>query len=180
MLRTLLHRAIDRFARRYRYDAGYLHEILDVSAPAFLKFALAQGMNRHRTAVPVDALFAARLAAVRHEDCGPCAQLTVDMGLDAGVAAETMRAIVARDFARMPVDVALALEFTEATLAHAPCDELRDRARERWGGEGLVTLAFAIAATRNFPTIKRVLGYAHACERLRVAGEPINVVQVAA
>jgi hypothetical protein len=180
MLRPLLHRVIDRFEAHYRYDATYMHEILDASLPAFFKFVFAQGMNLHRDGVGADALFAARLAAVRHEDCGPCAQLTVDMGLEAGVAPATMRAIIARDFARMPADAALAFALAEAVLLHAPCDELRARALARFGERGLVTIAFSIAATRNFPTIKRVLGHAHVCERLSVDGESVSVAGVAA
>ena len=31
MFRPLLHRVIRRFERRYGYDAGYMHEILDAS-----------------------------------------------------------------------------------------------------------------------------------------------------
>ena len=180
MIRSLLHRVIGRFERRYDYDATYMHDILETSVPAFWKLTLAQGMSMHREGIPNDALFAARIAAVRQEDCGPCAQLTVNMALAAGVPAETLRAVVARDFSRLPADVALALRFTDAVLAHAQSDELRAQAHARWGDAGLVTLAYSIAATRTYPTMKRVLGYAHACERLAVDGENVVAARAAA
>ena len=180
MIRSLLHRVIGKFERRYDYDATYMHEILDTSRSAFWKLLLAQGMNAHREGIPSDALFAARIAAVRHEDCGPCAQLTVNMAREAGVPAPIVRAIVARDFAHLPADVALALRFAEAVLAHAPTEELHAAAHARWGDAGLVTLAFSIAATRTYPTMKRVLGHAHVCDRLAVDGESVVAARAAA
>jgi alkylhydroperoxidase family enzyme len=179
MIRALLHRTIAAFERRYDYDAAYMHEILDTSVGAFVKLAMAQSMNLHRAGVPSDALFAARIAAVRFEDCGPCAQLTVNMAREAGVPAATVRAIVARDFTRLSPDVALALRFTDAVLAHADADALRRDARTRWGHEGLVTLAYSIAAVRTYPTMKRVLGHAHTCERLSVDGESVIAAHAA-
>jgi alkylhydroperoxidase family enzyme len=173
MVRSLLHRTIRGFERRYDYDATYMHEILDASLPAFLKLLLAQAMNAHRDAVPMDALFAARIAAVRFEDCGPCAQLVVNMAREAGVAPATLRAMVARDSTALTNDARLGLALADAVLAHAPCDDVRDEIRRRWGEAGLITLAYAIAATRIYPTMKRALGHAHTCERLRVDGESI-------
>jgi len=180
MIRALLHRTIRGFERRYDYDATYMHEILEASLPAFVKLLLAQAMNAHREAVPLDALFAARIAAVRFEDCGPCAQLTVNMGRAAGLAPATLRAIVARDTPALSDDARLALALADAVLAHAPCDAVRDEIRRRWGEGGLVTLAYAIAGTRTYPTMKRVLGHAHTCEQLRVDGEAIVAARAAA
>ena len=106
MIRPLLHSIVQRFEKRYGYDATYMHEIADTSVGAFMKLALAQAMNTHREAVSLDALFAARITAVRFEDCGPCAQLVVNMALEAGVAPAMVRAIVARDADRMSSDAA--------------------------------------------------------------------------
>ena len=40
----------------------------------------------------------------------------------------------------------------------------------------MVTLAFAIASTRVFPTLKYALGHGHVCTRVRVAGRDTGVV----
>lgn len=173
MLRSMIKRYIARFERRYGYDATYMREVVDTSVPAFLKFALMQGMNLHREGVPKEAWHAARVASARHEDCGPCTQLVVDMALEDGVPPATLRAVVARDFTTMPADAALGLRLAEATLAQAPADELRAEARRRYGDAGLLSLAFGIATTRIFPTMKRVLGHAHTCERVKVQGEVV-------
>jgi alkylhydroperoxidase family enzyme len=180
MIRSTLHRVIRTFERRYDYDASYMHEIADRSLPAFVKLALAQAMNTHREGVSLDALFAARIAAVRFEDCGPCAQLVVNMALEAGVDPDVVRAIVARDLAKLPPDALLGLRLADAVLAHAPTDDERAAVLARFGEKGLITLAYAIAATRIYPTMKRALGHARTCERLRVHGENVEAARAAA
>lgn len=180
MIRSLLHRTIGRFERHYGYDAAYMHEILDASVGAFVRLALAQGMNLHRDGVPADAVHAARITTARFEDCGPCAQLVVNMALEAGVAPAMVRAIVARDMAALSADARLGLTLADAVLAQTPTDGPRTEVLQRYGERGLVTLAYAIAATRTYPTLKRALGHAHTCERLRVGGEVVPAARAAA
>ncbi len=180
MIRKLLHRTIGAFERRYDYDATYMHEIADTSVGAFIKLALAQALNAHRDGVPPEALFAARIAAVRFEDCGPCAQLVVNMALEAGVAPNVVRAIVARGTQALTPDARLGLELADAVLAHTSSDTARAEVLARYGERGLITLAYAIAATRVYPTMKRVLGHAHTCEQLRVGDESVIAMRAVA
>ena len=42
MIRSLLHRYLSGFERRYDYDATYLHELADISPRAFWRFASVQ------------------------------------------------------------------------------------------------------------------------------------------
>ena len=68
-----------------------------------------------------------------------------------------------------------------ATLAHdAAADDYRAVIAERWGRRALVSLAFAITASRLHPTVKYALGHGQACSRLTVAGSPIPVLKEAA
>ncbi|MCP5181715.1 MAG: hypothetical protein H6993_03330 [Pseudomonadales bacterium] len=180
MLKWILHKAVDGATKRFNYDAAYLHEILEATTPGFLKFLLAQPLSRHDGGLPVAVHYAARVVAVRAEDCGPCAQLVVEMARQDGVPAPLLRAIVARDFAALPAEVVEAMRFTDAVLAHAPADALRAALVDRFGEHGLVALAFAIAQTRTYPTIKRVLGHAQTCERLRVDGELVDAARAPA
>lgn len=172
MFRWFLHRQTARFERSWDYDAGYLHELIDTDPQAFLAFGKAQGIGRYRKDVPPAVWSAAGIVAVMSEDCGPCTQLGIDMAERGGVDPAVLRAIVARDFAAMPEEVALAVRFTEATLRHAPdADELREQLVRRFGRRGLVSLAFAILAGRMYPTVKYALGHGHACMRLTIGGE---------
>jgi hypothetical protein len=74
----------------------------------------------------------------------------------------------------MPDDVALAWRFTRATIDHDPCaDQYRDDIIKRWGPRAVISLAFAIAASRIYPTVKYALGHGKACTRIVVGGAPI-------
>ena len=66
----------------------------------------------------------------------------------------------------------LGARFARAVLAHDPAaDELREIIARRWGPRAVVSLAFAITASRLFPTLKYALGHGKACQRVEVAGE---------
>jgi hypothetical protein len=178
MFKWFLHRQTARFERGWNYDAGYLHEMIDADPRAFLAFGKAQVIGRYRRDVPAAVWAAAGIVAVMSEDCGPCTQLGIDMAERGGVDPAVLRAIVARDFAVMPDEVALAVRFTEATLRHAPeADELREQVVRRFGKRGLVSLAFAMLAGRLYPTVKYALGHGHACMRLTIGGESRPVLR---
>lgn len=171
MLRFLLHRTIRRLERRFAYDAAYMHELIDASPAAMLKFSLIQPMNQHRKGVPKAVWYAARITAASHEDCGPCTQLVVDMAYADGVAADELRAVAARDFAGMSDGVALAVRLADAVAANEPADAVRDDIVGRFGMDGLISLSLGIAGARVFPTLKRSLGHARMCEGLQIEGE---------
>ncbi len=132
MLRWLIRRRLDAFEASYGYDASYLREMLDVSPRALMKFGEVMKLSEHNEGAPIDAWYAAKLAATMHEDCGPCTQLVVDMADRAGVSPAVVRAIVARNPDAMPSDAALAFRFAQATLAHdLGADPLRDEIVKR-------------------------------------------------
>ena len=172
MLRWFLRRQIGAFERTWNYDAGYMREMIDADPRAMLTFGKVQGLIKYRKGVPLAAWCAAGIVAVMAEDCGPCTQLGIDMAEREGVDPETLRAVVARDYAAMPYEVALAARFTEAALRHAPqAEDLREEVVRQFGQRGLISLAFAMVAARSFPTLKYALGHGQTCRRLTVGGE---------
>ena len=175
MIRWALHKALGRFERDWNYDASYMHDMVDASPRAAWLFSRATSLGRFRRDIPVEAWCAAGITAVRQEDCGPCTQLGVTMAERAGVDPAVLRAILAEDVSAMPPDVALVWKFTRATLAHDPAaDEYRTRIVERWGSRALVSIAFAITASRIYPTAKYALGHGKACTRVVVGGSPVT------
>jgi hypothetical protein len=179
MIRWALHRTVAKFERDWDYDASYLREIIAVSPRAAWLFSRVTALGRFRRDLPLDAWFAAGITAVRHEDCGPCTQLSVNMAERAGISAGTLRALLADEPAAMPPDVELVWRFTRAALAHdAEADRYRDAIVERWGRRALVSVAFAITAARIYPTVKYALGHGKACTRIVVAGAPVIVNHV--
>ena len=178
MLRWFLRRQINAFERTWNYDAGYMHEMIDVDPRAMLAFGKLQAISNYRNGVPPAAYCAAGIVAVMAEDCGPCTQLGIDMAQQAGVDPAELRAIVTRDFKAMSGEAALAVRFTEATLRHAPeADELREEVVRQFGKRGLIALSFAILTARMYPTLKYALGHGRACTRLAIGGETVPVLR---
>lgn len=176
MMRWLFRRIVNAFERQWNYDASYLRDIIDASPRAAWRFMNAARLGDFRRDVPLEALVAAGITAVRSEDCGPCTQLGTAMAERQGVRAEVLRAILTDDVAAMPEEVALAWRFTKAVLAHdSAADEYRDVIRERWGPRAVVSLAFAITTARIYPTVKYAMGHGKMCTRVVVAGVPVAI-----
>ena len=178
MMKWFFHRQIAAFERTWAYDSSYVHDLIETDPRAFMALGKAIGLAHYRKDIPVEAHYAAKIVAVMAEDCGPCTQLAIDMAQREGVDPDILRAVVARNFAAMPYEVALAARFTQKTLAHAPeADDLRDEVVRMWGERAVISLAFAMMAARLFPTLKYALGHGHACQRLTIGGETRPVLR---
>jgi hypothetical protein len=181
MLTWFMKRRLDAFERNTGYDVTYVREMLDADVKAVMALFKVQGLARYRKDVPREPWYAAALVGVLAEDCGPCAQLGITMAEREGVNPDTLRAIVAGDLRAMPDDVVVAYRFAKASLAHNPAaDELRSEVVERWGQRGLISLSFALASSRIYPTVKYALGHGKSCTRLTVGGKPLPVLKEAA
>jgi len=181
LLPWMLKRHIDAFERAYGYDARYFRDMVDVDVSAVLAVVKLQALNNYRKDVPTAAWYAAKFVGAFGEDCGPCTQLGITMAERDGVPADVLKALIAGDVRAMPDDVVLAYRFAKASLAHDPAaDELRTEITTRWGRRALISLAFALASARLYPTIKYALGHGQACSRLTVGGGPIPVLRQAA
>jgi hypothetical protein len=175
MVKWLMRRALAGFERQWNYDAGYLHEMIEASPRAAWMFSRAAAIGKYRKDVPAAAWAAAAITAVRHEDCGPCTQLGVSMAEKAGVDPKVLRAVLTENLEAMPPEVALAWRFTRATMAHDPsADRYREEIVQRWGHRAVISLAFAMVASRIYPTVKYAMGHGKACTRIVVGGAPVQ------
>jgi hypothetical protein len=168
MLRYLLSKRLDAEERRLGVPLEYARYILRTSLSAFAKYAMFMPMARHRERLPADALFTARLVATVREDCGTCVQIVVNNGRKARVPADVIHALLAGRVEALPEHLRQVHRFTMSVLDGNDGGELREEIRRRYGDEGLIDLAFAVATARVFPTTKRVLGYAISCSRVQV------------
>ena len=176
MIRWLLHKYLSGFERRYDYDATYLHELADISPGAFRRFASVQMKRQSKGDAPRDALQAAAIGGALVEDCGPCVQIASDRAVEAGMSGETIRALLSGQPAG--ADAQLGFDYARALLNGSDnLDRLRGEIDARWSKRGLIALTFMAMAARNFPVLKRALGYAKTCQRVRVGGADIAVVQ---
>ncbi len=178
MIRWFLQRWIHKFERTWHYDASYLRDVLDADPRALMAFSKVTGLGKYRKDVPPAAYCAAGIVGTMAEDCGPCTQLVIDMAQREGVDPAILRAVVAHDVNAMPFEVALAFRFAEASLHHAPeADDLREEVVRRWGKRALISLSFAMVASRIYPTLKYALGHGRACTRVTVGGESRPVLR---
>jgi hypothetical protein len=168
---------IDAFERAYDNDASYLRQIAETSGAAFLRFGLFSVFAEQKQGAPTTALVVAKLCAVMNEDCGPCTQLVVRMGEDAGVARDDLLGVIRGEQTRMSSDATLAYGFARSVLARdlETSSHLRKEVVARWGDRALVSLAFAMSAARVYPTLKYALGHGSACARVTVSGQMIEL-----
>jgi alkylhydroperoxidase family enzyme len=175
MIRWLIERQLANFERRWHYPMDYARALLRASRAGFWRFARVMPLAAWRDGVPPAAWHAAKLVAVRAEDCGPCTQLVVDMARADGVADALLCAVLRDDDAQiraLDADTALAAYFARCWTTGSPgLAEAREALRQRFGERGLASLALAMSGARLFPMIKSALGHGQACQRVQVGSE---------
>jgi hypothetical protein len=183
MLRYFLSRYLDRFEQQWNYDASYMRELLALSPWAFIKFGLATSLGR-RSEAPPAAMAAAGLVGTLTEDCGPCVQIGVDMGVAHGLPPQLLQAILAGDEVGMGPDAALGYRFARASLARdlEASDAARDEIVRRWGPKAVTALGLTLMTARMYPTLKYATGHGRSCSRVVVAGAaaPVHRPELAA
>jgi len=179
MLKGFLHRYTRGFERRYGYDAIYMHEMTDMSTAGFIRFAIMQlAGGTWRGDAPRDVWCAAGIAGALVEDCGPCVQIACDMAMEAGMPGAVIAALLAGQ-ATDP-DAQLGFDYGRALLhGSANLDDLRAAIETKWGKVTLLAISLRAMTARNFPVLKRALGHAKACRKVRIGSEDV-VVKAAA
>ena len=169
MIRRLIRTQLDATERKLGESLDYLRHVLRVSLRAFFKFGLFMPLAEHRRVLAPAPYRVARLVATRDEDCGACVQIEVNLAVAEGVDPDVLRATVQARPDDLPEELGEVYRFAES-VARADGAEAapRERVRARYGEEGLVELALAIAAARVFPVTKRALGYATSCRDVEI------------
>jgi hypothetical protein len=178
MIAWLLHRYIRRFEKHYGYDGTYMHEMADTSIAAFIRFACMQTAGGNwRGDAPRDPWLAAGIAGALIEDCGPCVQIASDIAQENGLPGEIVKALLSGT----PTDPAAQLGFDYGrALLHGSenLDDLRQQIETKWGKKTLLALTLRTMTGRNFPVLKRGLGHARTCQRVRIGNTDVAVNQM--
>jgi len=169
MLRRFILARIASAEKELGVPLDYCRFIVRVSLRASLKFAKFLAVDEYRRVLPPGPCYVARIVAVRDADCGSCVQIAVNQAKKAGVPAELLRAVLDGNLDGLPEELREAYHFAEAVVtANGEEDAWRERIRLRYGDEGLIEMALAIASCRVFPMTKRALGYAVSCSAVAV------------
>lgn len=175
MIDWLIRRRLAAFEAQWHYSMDYARQLLASNRRAFWGYAKLAPLAQYREGVPAAAWHVAKIAALRHEDCGPCSQLAVDIARAEGVPDALLRAALADDMKtlqQLNPDAALAHAFALAwTRREASLSVHRESLRQRIGDKGLSSLALAMSAARMFPMIKTALGHGEACLRIQLGDE---------
>ena len=169
LITAFLERRLDRQEQQLGESLDWMRHILRRSLAAYRKVVRFMPMAEHRAGAPKDIWHVARIAAIRHEDCGPCLQIIVNEAVHDGVAPAIVRAALNHDAAALGPRLDLARRFALAVAAHADeAEDLRQQLVAEIGEDALVDLALTIAGVRVYPTIKRALGYATSCKLVEI------------
>jgi alkylhydroperoxidase family enzyme len=169
MFGLIVRRKIRSTEKRLGVSMDYLRHVYDHAPDAFWKFTKFMPAAQHRQKLPPAPYHVARLVATRHEDCGPCVQIVVNLAKEDGIEPAILSAALAGKVEELPESLQDVYHFTEAVVnASGDDEEYRDRLRKVFGEEAVVELALAIATCRVFPTLKRALGFAQSCSAVKV------------
>ncbi|HEY2032124.1 MAG TPA: hypothetical protein VGH02_00415 [Rhizomicrobium sp.] len=174
MIKWFMHRYIRKMETRYSYDGSYMHELLDTTFTGFRRYMKMQTAGSWQGDAPANAWFAAGIAGALVEDCGPCVQIGTDMAVEAGMDGNIIKALLSGT--PTDPDAQLGFDYGRALLgASDNLDDLRETIEQKWGKPALIALSLQAMTTRNYPVLKRALGHAKTCQRVRVGGTDIAV-----
>ncbi|HRW54362.1 MAG TPA: hypothetical protein P5081_15935 [Phycisphaerae bacterium] len=163
---TEIRAQIAAFENAYAYDAGYQTAVLDAAPEAYAHFAAARAMISHRQHLPPDAHYVARIAMMRSDDCGACAQLNLRMAIEAGLDRDLLRRLLDAPETLPPHLIDICKHAADVARNAPPCPERTQRLRDHYGPAGFAELAVCLTGCRIFPTLKRAMDMNRACEKL--------------
>ncbi|MEL7032529.1 MAG: hypothetical protein AAGL97_00810 [Pseudomonadota bacterium] len=167
MIKWLLRRTARAFGKSYDYDVSYMLDVIDESAGAGLRLSGFPLISQYRGPKAAQQVWAGAIFASTLEgDCGPCAQLVIDMALEAGADPAQMKACFDGDPQRAG-DIGLGFRFAMAAIhGQVEVDDLHAEIQSKYGRRAVIAASFAAATGRFYPVFKRGLGYGHACLQL--------------
>ncbi|MGR8950025.1 MAG: hypothetical protein ACU84Q_18435 [Gammaproteobacteria bacterium] len=113
-----VHRRISSFEKLWGYDATYMHEIANNDLEAITRFSLLQEFGDYRRDISREGWYTAKLLGCLSEDCGPCAQLIVQMAEADGMDSALISAIIEGKPENLCAATRLYYDHARAVLAH--------------------------------------------------------------
>lgn len=173
MLNRWVENKIKGLERLTGQSADYLRDIYRGSKPAFFKYLMfQQGIGAHHSAAPADALAVAAIAVMRHQDCGPCMQITMTFAEMEQVDVTILQAAFERDLDALPAPLGTVYLYAEAVArSDWKSADYEPLVREHYGDAAMIDFALRIASSAVYPTLKRALGHGHACTSVTIGGK---------
>ena len=162
--------------QKYTYDTAYMEEIIDISPGAAEGLMGFAGIYKYLGSEPGKAAWhGALFASTLEGDCGPCVQLVIDMAIADGADTDALKAC-AEGNPQAAGATGLGFRFAMAAITADPApDDLRHQIIAEFGDKAALSCAFAAAAGRFYPVLKRGIGHGQACQSLDIGGQRITV-----
>lgn len=160
---------LEGFQSHFNYDTSYMKEMLTENSKAFETFEAFLPMSTFVDKSPKDVIFVARLTSMKNEDCGACLQLNVDMATEAGVDKEIIQEVIFNEGKNLSSELKMIYDFTLCVGNKETVDaQLYEKMNKTYAKEVIVEIGLAIAATKVFPTLKRVLNDIQSCASIQI------------
>mgnify|MGYP005989664831 CR=1 FL=1 len=160
---------LEGFQNHYNYDTNYMKEMLTENPNAYETFEGFLPMASFADEAPKDVLFVAKLTSMKNEDCGACLQLNVDMAIEAGVDKKIIQDIIFNEGKTLTSELKTVYDFTLSVGNKKDVGtELYSKINALYSKKVLVEIALAIASTKIFPTVKRVLNDFQTCSNIQI------------
>jgi hypothetical protein len=169
MINMLIKKKLDNLEKELGVPIDEARYMAEHNLRASYAFSKVQDFANLRRVLPAEMYYIAKIAAYRQEDCGSCLQIAVNHARKAGLSTATIQAAVDGRLTALSPDAQMIFRFAEAQANREDDPGARKRIIQRFGHDGLIELGLAITSARMFPTLKRVLGYAVSCSRVKVA-----------
>ncbi|MDF1836444.1 MAG: hypothetical protein P1V35_01125 [Planctomycetota bacterium] len=151
------------FEENYKYDVGYMEELLTLSPAAYEAFAGGMGMAELRGKLPVEAYFVGTTSALLADDCGQCSQLNIRMAVEAGVDRSILKHLL-EDPSGLAPNLRLVNRYaTQVVGGQNASPELVAQLKETFGDEAFAELAVNVLGVRIYPALRRAMGAETAC-----------------
>jgi len=169
MIKWFLRKGVQAFGKKYKYDVGYMMEVINASTAAGLRLSTLPLVSQYQHPKKAIGVWAgAAFASTLDGDCGPCAQLIADMSIEAGIPPSKLRMCVEGQAAKAG-DVGLGFRYAQAAISASPeTSKLLMEIEALYGRKAVVSAAFAAASGRFYPVLKRALGENASCARLQL------------
>ena len=160
---------LEGFESHYDYDTSYMKEMLKENPKAFETFEAFLPMSVFVNKSPKDVIFIAKLTSMKNEDCGACLELNINMAIEAGVNKDIIKEILFNEGKNLAKELKTVYDFSLKVGNKEDIDEeLYANMNSLYTKDVIVEIALAIASTKIFPTIKRVLNDIHSCANVKV------------
>ena len=171
MLKRVARYLVNQAEKRIGVELDYAHRIAKTDFGLMMRYGRIFGFldpNRH---VPPLAYHAARIRGALASDCGTCVEAEVNLSKAAGIAPETIRALLMSDYSGLPKEIAAVARFADAVVSNRIDDpQARAEIQSAFGDAGLIEVCFAMNGAALLPGIKRGMGYATTCDLTRLRG----------